>query len=273
MATLNLVCLQYDIAWENKPENRKKVKEMLAQSNPAAGSLIVLPEMFETGFSMNVDLTAEDEEHSGAQFLSELAVEHESWVLAGLVDKSNNARTETVEISGANRLLVFDDNGKNICSYDKMHLFSPGQENQHFVAGSQPRCFDCAGFNVSPVICYDLRFPELFRSCVNSFGTELFIVIANWPSQRSMHWCTLLQARAIENQAYVVGVNRSGADPMHKYPGRTQVIDPRGTILADAADEEKVLICRVDLESLQNYRKEFPVLNDMQTKKLADSFL
>jgi len=116
---------------------------------------------------------------------------------------------------------------------------------------------------VAPFICYDLRFPELFRMAVRQ-GAQLYVVIANWPASRVHHWVTLLQARAIENQAYVVGVNRCGSDPKVAYAGRSLVVSPRGVILADAGGGERVLSAELDLAALQAYRAEFPVLQDMR---------
>ncbi|HKG80277.1 MAG TPA: nitrilase-related carbon-nitrogen hydrolase, partial [Pyrinomonadaceae bacterium] len=117
-------------------------------------------------------------------------------------------------------------------------------------------------FTVSPFICYDLRFPEIFRAAVFQ-GAQLFVVIANWPASRVRHWITLLKARAIENQAYVMGVNRCGNDPKLSYSGHSMIIDPRGEVLADASEVEGVISAEIDAEALAQYRREFPFLNDI----------
>jgi predicted amidohydrolase len=118
-------------------------------------------------------------------------------------------------------------------------------------------------FQVAPFVCYDLRFPEIFRAAVKQ-ETGLFVVIANWPSAREEHWLALLKARAIENQAYVLGVNRCGDDPKLHYSGRSQLIDPRGAILADAGESEGVISAELDLKALEEYRSSFPALADMK---------
>src|SRR5690606_6307419 len=116
---------------------------------------------------------------------------------------------------------------------------------------------------VSPLICYDLRFPEAFRLATKQ-GAEMFVVIANWPTARVEHWLTLLKARAIENQAYVIGCNRVGRDPKVVYPGRSVIIDPRGNVLADAGGDPGVISSSIDAAALREYRKTFPALNDIR---------
>jgi predicted amidohydrolase len=120
----------------------------------------------------------------------------------------------------------------------------------------------------APFICYDLRFPEVFRAAARR-GAEIFLVIANWPDRREQHWVTLLQARAIENLAYVVGVNRSGRDPEHVYPGRSMIIDPHGKILADAGGGEAVISAEIDPAEVRNWRRDFPALADMHWRDSA----
>ena len=124
--------------------------------------------------------------------------------------------------------------------------------------------FQAGEWTVSPFICYDLRFPEIFRTAAASHRPELYVVIANWPEKRILHWVRLLQARAIENQAYVVGVNRIGTDPYYHYPGRSLILDPHGEIVADAGADEGVLRACLDLASLRKYREGLPFLKDMR---------
>src|SRR5207248_5294148 len=131
-----------------------------------------------------------------------------------------------------NKALVFSPAGELLASYAKMQPFVPGGEAEHYAAGEKIVAFRWADFVISPFICYDLRFPEIFREAVAAHRPELFVVIANFPEKRIGHWVPLLQARAIENQAYVVGVNRIGKDPHYTYSGRSLIIDPHGEILA-----------------------------------------
>src|SRR5439155_1088670 len=119
-------------------------------------------------------------------------------------------------------------------------------------------------FRVAPFVCYDLRFPEIFRAAMQR-GANLMVIIANWPSPRVEHWITLLRARAIENQTYVMGVNRCGNDPYLPYPGRSLIVDPRGNILSDAGDSQIVITADIELATVTEYRRELPFLNDMKT--------
>jgi len=137
-----------------------------------------------------------------------------------------------------------------------------------YEAGASVVTFPWQGFSVAPFVCYDLRFPEVFRRAVRR-GAELLVVIANWPHAREAHWLALLAARAIENQAYVVGVNRAGSDPHARYGGRSQIIGPRGEILAAAGADEQLLGAEIERAPLIAYRSEFPALGDMRKDFIA----
>jgi predicted amidohydrolase len=145
-----------------------------------------------------------------------------------------------------------------------MRPFTPGGESEHYVAGEHPMTFRCGECSVSPFVCYDLRFPELFRDSAMAHQPELFVVIANWPEKRIAHWIRLLQARAIENQAFVMGVNRVGEDPYYRYPGRSLIVDFNGEIIKDAGKLESSIHARLDLETLSKYRQGLPFLQDLQ---------
>jgi predicted amidohydrolase len=158
---------------------------------------------------------------------------------------------------------VFTPDGKELARYSKMQPFTPGGESAKYDAGKSPTVFDWQGFKVSPFVCYDLRFPEHFRTATKR-GAQLITVIASWPVTRIQHWITLLQARAIENQAYVAGVNRCGKDPKLSYNGRSLIISPKGDILADAGNGESVISAEVNLDELIAYRRDLPFLADMR---------
>jgi len=239
---VNVAALQLDCVWENKAANYDKVRAMLAGIAP--GTLVVLPEMFATGFTANLAL-AEDTGESVAAIAKEYRVN----VLAGIV---RNRRNEAV---------LFNPEGREVTRYAKLHPFRPGGEATE--AGTGPVIVPLGEFQLAPVICYDLRFPEDFRASVKR-GANVFAVIASWPASRIEHWLTLLKARAIENQAYVIGANRCGADPNHTYPGRSQIISPRGEVLADAGAGECVLPAMLDLPALETYRREFPALQELR---------
>jgi omega-amidase len=247
--------VQFNIVWESRGDNHKRVAKALAAAKPAAGSLIVLPEMFDVGFTMNADLAVAGTGETST-FCAELAREYRSHVVAGFADRDAAGRC-------VNQARVFDSGGTVVGQYIKSHPFTIGGEHEHYAAGPGPIAFEWAGLRVAPIICYDLRFPELFRRAALA-GTELFAVIANFPSSRVDHWITLNRARAIENQAYVVAVNRCGKDPKLAYPGRSMVIDPKGAVLADAGDRPAVIAAPIDLDALRAYRQDFGALRDVR---------
>ena len=253
---MQLICCQLDIVWENKAATHQRVTRLLDGATIRPGALVVLPEMFDTGFSLDVGRTAEDEARPSQRFLAATARRLGVFVLGGIVSRAGPDR-------GRNEAVVFDPQGNEVARYCKLHPFSFGQEDKHFEPGEHLAAFTWAGLTVAPFVCYDLRFPEVFRSAARR-GAQVLAVIANWPAARQSHWLTLLEARAIENQAYVVGVNRCGEDPNHTYGGRSLVVDPRGQIVADAGPDECAVTADVDAGGLADYRKQFPALRDMR---------
>jgi predicted amidohydrolase len=254
---VNVIALQFDIAWENKSANFEKVRRLLAQASPEKDSLVVLPEMFATGFSMNVNAIAESYGGETEQFLVVIATAFGIHLIAGAAMRGRDGKVR-------NKALVFSPEGKLIAFYAKMHPFTPGGEAEHYTAGERPVAFRWGDCNVSPFVCYDLRFPEVFREAAAAHRPELFAVIANWPEKRIQHWVRLLQARAIENQAYVLAVNRVGSDSFYSYPGRSLIVDPQGEILADAGEHEGFIQTTLDLANLRKYREGLPFLTDMR---------
>ena len=213
--------------------------------------------MFATGFSMNVDVVAESYGGDTEQFLANTAKEFGATIIAGAPMRGRDGRAR-------NKALVFSPEGELLAFYAKMRPFTPGGEREHYVAGEHAVTFPWNGITVSPFVCYDLRFPELFRETTAVHRPELFVVIASWPDKRIHHWVALLQARAIENQAYVIGVNRIGKDPYYTYCGRSLIVDPQGAILADAGTAEAVISAQLDLANLRKYREGLPFLADMK---------
>lgn len=253
---MKVYCVQLDIVWENKSANHAKVKSLLAKSPPVPGSLVVLPELFSTGFTMNVAGQAEGVAKESETFLSTVARESGVFILGGVMNRDATGR-------GLNQAVTFGPDGCEVARYTKMQPFNPGQEGAHYRAGHEIVTFPCGGFVVSPFVCYDLRFPELFRAAVRR-EAQMFVVIACWPVKRIGHWITLLQARAIENQAFVIGVNRCGDDPNYRHNGRSLIVDPHGAILADAGEGEGVICADVDVTTVVSWRKEFPALQDVR---------
>ena len=254
---MNVIGLQYDIAWENKPANFNTVHRLIAANRPPSGSLVVLPEMFATGFSMNAEAIAEDYNGETEQFLSRTAKEFGIGLIAGVAVRSGDGRAR-------NKALMFSPDGSLLAYYAKIKPFRPGGEAEHYTAGERITVFDFADCRVAPFICYDLRFPELFRQAAALERPELFIVIASWPEKRIHHWRRLAQARAIENQAYVIAVNRVGTDPFYTYNGNSIIVDPQGDIIADAGEKEGSVQAALDLTMLNKYREGLPFLDDLK---------
>ena len=248
---MHTTLVQLDIAWENKPANFARVRELLASNRPQPGSLVVLPEMFATGFSCDVSVTRQGEPAECDEFLQGFAKEFDCCVIGGVVSVGSDglARNESV---------AFSPNGL-LSRFAKIHPFR--REQEVHTPGSEIITFPWGGFQIAPLVCYDLRFPESFRAAAR-IGASLMVVIANWPVARIDHWVTLLRARAIENQAYVIGVNRCGRDPELIYPGRSLVVDPHGAVLADAGDGEKVITTELDPVVVAQWREDFPALKD-----------
>lgn len=247
--------VQLDCAWENKAANFERVSAMLDAEKPDAGSLIVLPEMFATGFSFNTAATKQGDSRESEVYLRNLALKHQCCLIGGVVTESAAGRCH-------NEAVAYDASGRELARYAKMQPFSLGGEGAVHDAGSSVSTFEWCGFKIAPFICYDLRFPELAREAVLRHGAEILIYIASWPAKRYQHWLTLLQARAIENLAYVIGVNRCGQDPQFSYPGRSVVVDPHGVIIADASAQERVVRVGIDPQTLRQWRAEFPALKD-----------
>jgi predicted amidohydrolase len=252
--TLNIHAVQLDPVWEDKTANFIKVRTLLASQPPVRGSLIILPEMFATGFSCDVAKTLEPISGETEHFLRELAREHDCAVLGGVVTPGKDGR-------GRNQALVIAPDGSELARYTKQQPFSLGGEADVHERGREPVVFEWSGLKIAPLICYDLRFPELARAAIR-LGAEVLVYIAAWPVKRHHHWISLLQARAIENQACVIGVNRTGTDPHFSYNGRSLIVDPHGIIIADAGEREQTLRAAMDSEVIREWRVQFPALRD-----------
>ncbi len=251
---LTVHCLQFDIAWENKPANFRRVSAMLAEAPPAPGGLIVLPEMFATGFSKDLSKTVERTDGETTRYLQALAVSTRCAVMGGVILGDGSGL-------GQNASFTCGPDGEWLATYIKRRPFTLAGEAAVHRAGSDPVVFPFNGFRIAPLVCYDLRFPELARDAM-ALGADLLVYISSWPIKRVQDWITLLKARAIENQAWVIGVNRTGTDPEFTYPGRTLIVDPHGTVTADAADREQVLSATLDLSVASDWRHQFPALAD-----------
>ncbi len=243
--------LQFDIAWEDPAENFRRVEPLAAEAAAGGARLLALPEMFATGFSMRSQAMAA---HSPVirAFLRDLAARHSVWVVAGLAEPG--------EERPANACVVLSPKGDELLHYRKIHPFTLAGEPEHFEAGERMATIEVEGVRITPLICYDLRFPELFR--VTAESTDLFVVVANWPERRAHAWRTLLAARAIDDQAWVLGVNRVGEAQGHPHRGDTTLLDPWGAVVETMADEAGVVLGEVDPEVVRSARERFTFLND-----------
>lgn len=262
--------VQLDIAWHEKAINHERVRQMLDKVDVLPGDFVLLPEMFDTGFSFTIEQTS-DKNGRTLAFLIELAQDTGAVVQGGRTVAACHA-------CGAQNVMTVvsgEGEGRVLTQYAKMKLFSPGGENGRFESGRAVATFqwpsDAKG-TVMPAICYDLRFPELFRQGLSQ-GTEVIALGACWPSVRQAHWRALLIARAIENQCVVLGVNRVGDDPpkttlgvgltpgLH-YAGGTIAVGPKGDVLGELTDQPGVLSVPVDLQSVREWREKFPAWKD-----------
>ncbi len=254
---MRVIALQFDIAWEDKDTNFATVRRLLRAAAPEPGSLVVLPEMFATGFSMNVAKIVEPRGGATGSFLRDVAMEYQVSVVGGLAVRSDDGRLR-------NQAVAFSPEGQALGEYSKIKLFAPGGEAEHYIPGTTLSVMRFGGAMIAPFICYDLRFPELFRRATARWQPDLFLVVANWPEKRVRHWVRLLQARAIENQAFVVGVNRIGNDPFYSYSGQSLIADPQGDIVAECGSVEGWAQFEPDLQQLRKYRKGLPFLADLK---------
>jgi len=254
---LKVHLIQFSPLWEDKEANFTRVENLIQKSSSEPGSLVVLPEAFATGFSLNLQVTCDGEPEQTHAFLSRLSSTHKIWILAGLITPDPDSAM------GKNIAVLFNPEGERVGEYQKMHPFTPMGEDKVHLVGQEPQIFSIGNFLLSPVLCYDLRFPELFRASVKQ-GANLFVVLASWPDSRMSHWHALLKARAIENQAYVIGVNRTGSDPNHQYAGGSKVIDPMGKTSAESNMEEELVSFTLEHTLMEDCRSSFPALEDIR---------
>ncbi len=248
---MRVALLQTDIAWEDVSENHRRAARMLTEAAAGGARLAILPEMFCTGFSMKADRIAQPPGGSSETFLRERAAALDLWIIASL--------PEAGEPAPRNMALAVSPDG-SVTRYAKIHPFSYSGEHNHYAAGDRVVTVAIDEVRVTPFVCYDLRFPEPFRFAASE--TDLFVVVANWPEERREHWRLLLRARAVENQAYVAGVNRVGDGGRLHYAGDSAVINPMGETLAEAGDQARVVFSDVEPARVAEARSRFPFLAD-----------
>ena len=251
---IELALIQTSLAWQDPAANREHFQKLLEQARGA--DLVILPEMFSTGFSMESAALAEPENGPTTHWLREQAQRIHAVICGSLI-------IQAADGSYRNRLLWARPDG-SLAHYDKRHLFRMAGEHKHYRAGDEQVVLELKGWRVRPLICYDLRFPVWSR---DAGGTDLLLYTANWPGARRHHWNRLLPARAIENLCYVAAVNRVGEDGKgHAYTGDSQVLDFQGEALMAAGEGDGVFRARLSSEVLAAYRERFPAHLD------ADAF-
>ncbi len=261
---MRFACVQFDIVWEDKPANHAIIERMLDAAQPAIppGSLVMLPELGDTGFSMNLDRIADD---LTLPWAVKLARSRGVFIQCGFA-----RRDATASPPGRNCAVIVSPEGGIVAEYEKVHPFSFGREAEHYSGGSRLAIAHCSEACICPLICYDLRFPELWRlAAIAEPAAEAFTIGASWPAARQNHWRSLCIARAIENQAWVIAVNRCGNDPYLAYAGGSLIVSPRGEIVAEADSQPQVIQAEVDLAALRDWRREFRALSDVHRELLG----
>jgi predicted amidohydrolase len=257
---MKVAAIQHDIAWEDGDTTRKRVAPMIAHAASAGARLVVLTEMYATGFSMRPDRIAEVPGGPNQQFLAEQAVEHGVWLIGSIAQWAENGVSASAETRRATNTAIVAGPAGELHRYDKIHPFSYAEEQLHYRAGTDFLTVTIEDLRVSVFVCYDLRFADEFWQ--RAPDTDLYVVPANWPEPRREHWRTLLRARAIENQAYLVGCNRVGIVDKLNYTGDSAIIDPLGRPLVEASMVETVLSADVDAAEVARVRSRFPFLAD-----------
>jgi len=251
MENLKITIFQGYLFWENIDKNLQNISLRL-ESIREKTDLIILPEMFNTGFSINVEKLAEPMGGKTMQWMQTTAEKYNCTITGSLIIKEKDKYY--------NRLIWMSPDGRHQ-HYDKRHLFAMGKEDLTYTAGSQKLFVELNGWKICPVICYDLRFPVWLRNVGEDY--DMLIVVANWPEKRALHWRTLIPARAVENQSYVIAVNRVGHDGNEVYhSGDSTCISPNGDVVYYKRDEEDVYTFTITPDEIKRVRRAMPFLRD-----------
>lgn len=251
---MKLGLVQFSPEWENPIKSIEKIELMIKELNEKV-ELLIFPEMTLTGFTTKSEKYCEEIDGIGMKYFMNLASKLKTNIICGIIEKYKN--------KFFNSLLHFNSSGLIAACYRKIHPFSYTNEDKYFSAGYEPVITKINLTKIGLSICYDLRFPELFRIYAKN-KSEVMINIANWPIDRIEHWKTLLKARAIENQCFMIGVNRIGRDPFFNYNGFSAIFDPSGKEIIINENEEKIITCDIDLNRVIEVRTKLPFLNDIK---------
>lgn len=257
MSTLCVAAVQHDIEWLDREANYERLAPMIGRAAGAGADLVLLTETFPTGFTFDTPGIGEPFDGPSSQFLRSQAEQHGLWV--GGSCPEIQADNEPGDERPSNTFVLAGPDG-SVHRYRKIHPFSYAGEEKYVRPGEQFVTVEVKGLRLSLFVCYDLRFADEFWGLAH--GTDAYLIVANWPATRRVHWSSLLRARAIENQAYVVGVNRVGTGGGIDYSGDSAVIDPLGEVLASAAGSETILLADLDSEVVADTRDRFRFLQD-----------
>ena len=261
MENLKITVFQGYLFWENIDKNLQNITLRLSGGIREKTDLIILPEMFTTGFSMNAAQLAEPMNGKTMQWMEKTAKLYDCVVTGSVI----------IEEAGKyyNRLIWMRPDGSHE-HYDKRHLFGMGKEDETYTAGTEKLIVELNGWKICPMICYDLRFPVWLRN-IEANPYDLMIIVANWPERRAAHWRTLIPARAVENQTYVIAVNRVGHDGNEVYhSGDSTCISPNGDVVYYKRDEEDVYTFSINPEELKRVRRAMPFLKDADRFEIED---
>ncbi|PIS48089.1 MAG: carbon-nitrogen hydrolase [Elusimicrobia bacterium CG08_land_8_20_14_0_20_51_18] len=244
--------LQYDMKWEDKEENKKKISALVEKSEHKNKiDWLIFSEMTLSGFTMNTKVSELDD--ADRAFFPDLARKYAVNVSFGGVE------------GGYNKLITLNRKGERINEYSKIHLYAFGGEDKYYKSGTERKVFELEGLRVMPAVCFDLRFPYLFWSAAEK--ADLYVAIAAWPMRRAEHWMTLLRARAVENQAYCFGVNRLGFEEKVEYSGNSMGFDPLGKVIVDCQSREGISVTEADVTAglVSKTRERFPFLKERKS--------
>lgn len=250
---------EYDTGWHDVARSLSRARAIAQQAHEAGAALLILPEMCASGFTMDADKFAEPPDGPSTRALSAIAKDHQRWIIAGLSMRRDGRYV--------NSALAFAPDGSLAATYDKQRLFTYAKETTIYSAGTEPCVIQIGGLSLGLFVCFDLRFPELFQAIAPE--VDACVVIANWPSARQRHWEVLTQARAIENQCYLVAVNRIGEGDGIEYQGGSVIFDAWGERCDKPAPNSSLRIGELSRNMVSSVRKKFPLIEDKRRSHQA----
>ncbi|WP_164668049.1 carbon-nitrogen family hydrolase [Virgibacillus doumboii] len=255
-----IAMIQMDVIYGDPKVNFAHVSKKIMEAEQMDADIILLPELWDTGYDLErFDELADKDARASTEFLSDMAKDLDVTIIGGSV-------AELSDDGMRNTMLIVNQNGELVHKYSKLHLFQLMDEHLHLVEGQDEADFELDGVPSAGFICYDIRFPEWMRkSAVN--GAKVMYVVAEWPEPRIDHWRALLQARAIENQCYVVACNRVGADPKNEFGGMSMIVDPWGEIVTEGGTDEGIVLSEIDLDKVDEVRNRIPIFRDRREER------